>query len=169
MLIFLIELASKLTYAKQLSPCDCDPVILVCLLFLSRDISSHCGDISFHSQYQFTSWQCMKFLSEQDILTDPSETDKDICTPPTSTIIQHCLASLPVSSKLVYTSEAEFLKWSACPTRARLPELDLSHQREAVMWRSWMASRQRSSGNEINKYFEHLQCDPGCWAGSGSP
>lgn len=53
--------------------------------------------------------------------TDPSETDKDICVPQTSSIIQHCLASFTA-----YTREAEFIKETICLTCIWIPKLNLN-------------------------------------------
>lgn len=107
-------------------PMTVNSIILVDLLFLFPDISFHCGwhFISFFIPFHLL--EMHENFSVNRVLADPSETDKDTCTPQTGSIIQHCLASLPISSKLVHTSEAEFFKRSTCSICTGLPELALS-------------------------------------------
>lgn len=60
------------------------------------------GDSSFHSQCYFVSLQCLKIFSVNRMLPDLSETNKDICVPGASSIIQPSWASRPDSSKLFF-------------------------------------------------------------------
>lgn len=77
-------------------------IILVCVPFPFPDVPFHCG-------WQFISFSmpfCLLAMSENfsmnRMLPDLSETDKDICVPGASSIIQPSWASHPDSSKLYF-------------------------------------------------------------------
>ena len=70
--------------------------------FLSQMSHFIAGDSPFHSQCHFVSLQCLKIFSMNRMLPNLSETDKDICVPGASSIIQPSWASHPDSSKLYF-------------------------------------------------------------------
>lgn len=109
---FRTGLAAKLTYAKWLSACDCQLYhpCLSPLPFPRHAISSW---VTVHFILNAIPSPCNVWnFSVNRMLPGPSETDKDICVPRASSIIQSCWASSPDSSELVYTLGAELLKGS---------------------------------------------------------
>lgn len=109
---FQAGLAAKLTYAKWLSACDCK-LYHACLSPLPFPRCAISSWVTVHFiLHAIPSPRNVWDFSVSRMLSGPSKTDRDICVPWASSIIQSCWVSGPDSSKLVYTSEAELLKES---------------------------------------------------------